>query len=60
MIGKKVGPGGMNCYCCAYGKTKDRKQFYTQIVRKELKDHLRDEVQEAFWEIEDDQIDLAS
>lgn len=52
-VGSKVGPGGIKCYCCAYGKHKDRKQFYVQVVRKEMKSHLRDEIQEALWELED-------
>ena len=60
MIGQRVGPGGIKCPCCAYGKTKDRKQFYTQIIRKRLKDILDTEIQEALWEIEDDKIDIAS
>ena len=60
MINRKVGPGGINCPCCAFGKKKDRQQFYVQVARKELKNLLRDEIQEAFWEIEDDKIDIAS
>ena len=55
-VGRKVGPGGINCPCCAFGKKKDRQQFYTQIVRKEMKDILRNEIQDALWELEDEEV----
>jgi len=39
----RCGPGGINCPCCAYGKNKDRKQFYTQLARHQLKIELENE-----------------
>ena len=56
MIGQRVGPGGMKCPCCAYGKKKDRQQFYIQVARRKLKNNLRDELQEALWELEDEKL----
>jgi len=52
-VGKPIGPGGMRCYCCAFGKHKDRQQFYIQRARKALKNALLDEVDEALRELEE-------
>ena len=51
---KGIGPGGINCPCCAYGKHKDRTQFYTQVTRKRLNEILVDEIEEAFEELEEE------
>lgn len=50
-----VGPGGVNCPCCGYGKTKDRRQFYTSHARRALKRELVDEIENDF-EVTDEMI----
>lgn len=47
---KHVGPGGICCPCCAYGKHRDRKQFYTQYARRLFKLELQDEIDDALAE----------
>ena len=49
-----VGPGGVNCPCCGYGKTKDRRKFYTRFARRVLKHELINDIEN---EIHQDNID---
>lgn len=47
---KRVGPGGICCPCCAYGKNRDRQQYYVQFARKEFKRELQNEIDDAYDE----------
>ena len=50
ILHKGVGPGGINCPCCAYGKQKDRIQFYVQAARCRFKRELQIEIDEVYNE----------
>ncbi len=40
---KKVGPGGIKCYCCNSYKRKHKKGLH-KLIRKRLKNQLREEI----------------